>query len=126
MTLDFIDHINDYGDNVVRLYDFDKAESVLFRDAILQTVIREQQELHLSNLDFITLRNCRLVLRLAEEDQGIVTENSIDFYCDMTQGGYEQMLLLLEPFCHRETKGYQFLYDVDSLTDFLFSPGGTW
>jgi len=126
MTLDFIDPINAYGDNVVRLYSFDKAEALLFRDAVLQTVLRDKQELHLSTLEFIDLRNCRLVLRLSEEDQGIISSNKIDFYCELSLAGYERMLLLIEPFCHRETKAHQWLYDVDSLTDLLFSPAGTW
>jgi hypothetical protein len=36
------------------------------------------------------------------------------------------MVALLDPFCNKETKGYQWLYDIDSDIDFLFSPAGTW
>ena len=31
----------------------------------------------------------------------------------------------LEPFCNKETKSYQYLYDLDNPTDFIFSPSGT-
>ena len=34
MELDFIDNINEYGENVVRLYNFDKYEAIQFRDLI--------------------------------------------------------------------------------------------
>jgi hypothetical protein len=67
MLLDYIDKINEFGDNIVRLYDFDRSQADKFR-----------------------------------------------------------LISLLAPFCKKETKGYQWLYDVDSKTDFLFSPGGTW
>lgn len=126
MNLDYIDNINEYGDNIVRLYDFDKAQAEKFREAIKQTIIANKKNLDLATLDFIQARNCNLTLRISAEDEGISTSDKINFFCDLTQKGYEQMLTLLEPFCKKETKGYQWLYDIDSQTDFLFSPGGTW
>ena len=126
MTLDFIDNINEYGDNIVRLYGFDKAQAGLFTEAVKQTILVEGKEMDLSYFDFIFLRNCNLILRIAEEDAGITSTDKVYFYCDLTLESYAQMIVLLEPFCNRETKGFQYLYDIDSLTDFLFSPGGTW
>jgi hypothetical protein len=126
MKLDYIDKINEYGDHIVRLYDFDKAEAIKFRNTLQHTIIINQQHLDLTVIDFIEARNCTLTLRISEEDEGIITSNKKQFYCNLTTKGFEQMILLLEPFCNRETKGYQWLYDIDSSTDFLFSPGGTW
>ncbi len=126
MKLDYIDKINEYGDHIVRLYDFDKAEAIKFRNTLQHTIIINQQHLDLSAVDFIEARNCTLILRVSEEDEGIITSNKKQFYCNLTTKGFEQMILLLEPFCNKETKGYQWLYDIDSSTDFLFSPGGTW
>ena len=126
MTLDFIDNINTYGDNVVRLYDFNRLQADKFRQAILETIILNNQQLDLKMTDFIEIRNCYLILRISEEDIGITTSDKINFFCDLTINGYEQMISLLKPFCAKETKGYQYLYDIDSSTDFLFSPGGTW
>ena len=126
MKLDYIDEINEYGDNLVRLYDFNSAEANKFFLAIQQTLIVNKMPLDLSTLDFIEARNCSLVLRLSDEDNGIITTNNKKFFCELTFKGYEHMLTLLEPFCKKETKGYQWLYDVDSSTDFLFSPAGTW
>ena len=126
MNLDYIDKTNEYGDNLVRLYNFDMAEAIKFRDAIQQTIIVNKKLLPLTTLDFIQSRNCYLTLRISDEDEGITTPDKVNFVCDLTLKGYEQMILLLEPFCKKETKGYQWLYDIDSQTDFLFSPGGTW
>jgi hypothetical protein len=126
MTLDYIHNMNAYGENIVRLYDFDKTEAKKFRDVILKTIIKEKKDLDLGITDFIRKRNCNLVLRISEEDTGMVTPDRKNFFCDLTIKGYEQMVSLLEPFCAKDTKGYQWLYDIDNETDFLFSPGGTW
>jgi hypothetical protein len=126
MQLDYIDEINEYGDNIVRLYDFDSAEAEKFRKIVQQTVVINKKPLDLSTLDFIEARNCTLTLRIADEDEGITTSGKMQFFCDLTIEGYGRMIGLLEQFCNKETKGYQFLYDVDSQIDFLFSPAGSW
>ncbi len=126
MQLDYIDNINAYGDNMVRLYNFDRSEAGKFREAIQGAIIEKRQELDLSMLGFIKSRNCSLVLRLSGEDEGITSADGTHFTCDLTAGGYEEMISLLGPFCLKDTKGHQYLYDLDTSTDFLFSPGGTW
>lgn len=126
MKLDYIDNVNEYGDNIVRLYEFDKSQAEKFRIAIQETIIEKKKNLDLSTLDFIYNRNCKLFLRISDEDLGIITSDKKTFFCDLTLQGYVKMTSLLNPFCNRNTIGYQFLYDVDSSTDFLFSPGGTW
>jgi len=126
MQLDYNANINEFGENIVRLYDFDRSQAEKFRQIVAQTVLVEKKQLDLSTVDFIQERNCNLVLRISDEDIGITRSGKTKFYCDLTIHGYEHMIFLLEPFCKKETKGYQWLYDIDSLTDFLFSPGGTW
>jgi hypothetical protein len=126
MMLDYIDNINAYGDNVVRLYDFDRLQAVKFRQCLQETIIENMKAFDLSSCDFIEGRNCSLILCISEDDEGITTSDNINFYCKLTIKGYQQMIALLMPFCTKETKGHQYLYDVDSLTDFLFSPSGTW
>ena len=127
MTLDYISNINGFGDDLVRLYAFKKIEAIKFRDELQDLLSRNKRFLQLGTLEFIQSRNCNLVLRISSEDAGIISENKVDFYCDLTPAGYEKMILLLEPFCTKETKGYQWLYeDIDTPTGFLFSPAGTW
>jgi hypothetical protein len=126
MKLDYIENINEFGDNVVRLYDFDRSEAIRFKKLLEETILTNIKPLDLSTVDFIEPRNCNLILRPADIDEGIITSDDEIFYCYLTLEAYKQMINLLEPFCLRETKGYQWLYDVDSSTDLLFSPGGTW
>ena len=125
MELDFIDNINEYGENVVRLYNFDKHEAIKLRDLIKETIVERKQKLVLSQVDFIETRNCNLILGLFKTDEGIFSVDHKTFYCALTLEGYHTMLKLLEPFCEKDTKGYQYLYDIDNPTDFLFAPAGT-
>ena len=126
MELDYIENINEFGENVVRLYNFDKGQVIKFRELIKDTIVTRKQKLDLSQVDFIEKRNCNLILGLFKTDEGILTKDNKTFYCALTLEGYNTMLKLLKPFCEKETKGYQYLYDIDNPTDFLFSPAGTW
>ena len=81
MQLDFIDNINEYGENVVRLYNFDKYEAIKFRDLIKDTIVKRKQKLVLSQVDFIEIRNCNLILGLFKTDEGIFSVDHKTFYC---------------------------------------------
>ena len=126
MKLDFIDNINEYGENVVRLYNFDRSQAIKFRDLIIDVIVNKKQRLDLSEVDFIQGRNCNLILGLFKSDEGIFSNDKKLFYCALTMEGYHNMLKLLESFCMKETKGHRYLYDIDNPTDFLFAPAGTW
>ena len=126
MELDYIANINEYGENVVRLYNFDKSQAIKFRDLIKDIIVDRKQKLDLSQVDFIKVRNCNLILGLFKTDEGIFSVDDKTFYCALTIEGYINVLKFLEPFCNKETKGYQYLYEIDTPTDFLFSPAGTW
>jgi hypothetical protein len=126
MQLDYIENINEFGENVVRLYNFDKSQVIKFRALIKDTIVTRKEKLDLSQIDFIETRNCNLILGLFKTDEGMLSRDNKTFYCALTLESYTKMLKLLEPFCEKETKGYQYLYDVDNPTDFLFSPAGTW
>lgn len=124
MKLEFLDNVNEYGDQVIRLYNFDKSEAIKFRDAIQKTVIDLSLPLDSSTLDFIEHINCKLILHLSETDEGILTMDNKTFFCDLTLDGYKNMIRLIEPFCIKEIKSFVMLYDVDTQVDFLFSPYG--
>jgi hypothetical protein len=125
MTLDYIHDINEYGDSIVRLFNFGRQEAILFRDAIHQIVIIDKEELDLSTLNFIQLNDCNLTLVIGNEDEGIFSNRKNNFICSLTLEAYKQMLNLIEPFCNKELNGFQYLYDIDTPIDFLFSPSGT-
>jgi hypothetical protein len=122
MKLDFLEEINEYGDQLIRLYNFDKTEAKKLKDAIQTNIIENETSLDLSTLDFIEPVNCRLILHIAEEDEGILTVDNSLFFCDLTLDGYKNMVRLMEPFCLKETRRSQMLYELDTEIDFLFAP----
>ena len=126
MELDYIENVNEFGEHVVRLYNFDKSEAIKFSQLIRDTIVTRKQKLDLSQVDFIERRNCNLILGLFKDDEGMLSNDKKTFYCALTLESYHTMLKLLQPFCEKETKGYKYLYDVDNPIDFLFSPAGTW
>ena len=125
MELDYIENINGLGENVVRLYNFNKAEAIQFRAVLQDTVIVKKQKLDLSEVDFITPRNCNLIFGLFKSDEGIITKDNETFFCILTLSGFKNMLNLLEPFCKKESRSFQYLYDIDNPTDLLFSPSAS-
>lgn len=125
MKLDYIDDYNELQENLVRLYNFDMAEAIKFRDLLIEVVILKKQKLDLSQVDFIEPRNCNLILGLFKTDEGILTKDNQTFFCILTLKGFENMVKLIEPFCKKESKGYQYLYDIDNATDLLFCPSAS-
>jgi hypothetical protein len=125
MELDYIENVNGLDENIVRLYNFNKTEAILFRDLLKETIIDKKQKLDLSKVDFITPRNCNLIFGLFKSDEGILTKDNKTFFCILTLEGFTNMATLLEPFCKKESKGYQYLYDIDTPTDLLFCPSAS-
>lgn len=125
MKLDYINDYNELQENLVRLYNFDMAEAIKFRDLLIEVVILKKQKLDLSQVDFIEPRNCNLILGLFKTDEGILTKDNQTFFCILTLKGFENMVKLIEPFCKKESKGYQYLYDIDNPTDLLFCPSAS-
>ena len=125
MEVDYIENVNGLNENVVRLYKFDKVEAILFRDLLVETMINKKQKLDLSKVDFITLRNCNLIFGLFKSDEGILTKDNETFFCILTLDGFKNMVKLIEPFCKKESRGHQYLYDVDTPTDLLFCPSAS-
>lgn len=125
MELDYIENVNGLGENVVRLYNFNKAEAIQFRALLQDTIINKKQKLDLSEVDFIAPRNCNLIFGLFKSDEGIITKDNETFFCVLTLSGFKKMLKLLEPFCNKESRSFQYLYDIDNPTDLLFSPSAS-
>ena len=58
MKLDYIEDYNGLQENIVRLFNFDKAEAILFRDLLQETIIDNKQKgIHLfGKIDSISLQ----------------------------------------------------------------------
>lgn len=125
MEVDYIENFNGLDENLVRLYNFDKKEAIKFKKLLEETVINKKQKLNLAEVDFIETRNCNLIFGLFKSDEGILTKDNETFFCILTLEGFKNMVKLIEPFCVKESRGHQYLYDVDTPTDLLFCPSAT-
>ena len=88
-------------------------------------MVENQQKLDLSQVDFIKPRNCNLILGLFKTDEGILTKDNKTFFCVLTLEGFKNMVKLIEPFCLKESRSYQYLYDIDNPTDLFFCPSAS-
>ncbi|MCL7752201.1 hypothetical protein [Polaribacter sp. Z022] len=125
MEIDYLENIDGHEQNIVRLYNFNKTEAILFRDLLIDTVIIKKQKLNLAEVDFITPRNCNLIFGLFKTDEGILTKDNETFFCVLTLEGFTNMIKLIEPFCKKESRGFQYLYDIDNPIDLLFCPSAS-
>lgn len=125
MELDYIENVNGLDENIVRLYNFNKSEAIQFRNLLKDTIIDKRQKLDLSEVDFITPRNCNLIFGLFTSDEGILTKDNETFFCILTLEDFINMVKLITPFCNKESKGFQYLYDIDNPTELLFSPSAS-
>ena len=125
MELDYIENVNGLDENIVRLFNFKKAEAILFRDLLVETVILKKERLDLSQVNFITPHQCNLIFGLFKTDEGILSKDNETFFCILTMEGFKNMVKLIEPFCLKESKSFQYLYDIDTPTDLLFCPAAS-
>ncbi|WP_339883441.1 hypothetical protein [Polaribacter vadi] len=125
MEIDYIENFNGLDENLVRLYNFDKKEANKFRELLEETVINKKQKLNLAEVDFIEPINCNLIFGLFKSDEGILTKDNETFFCILTLDSFKNMVKLIEPFCVKDSRAHQYLYDVDTPTDLLFCPSAT-
>lgn len=125
MELDYVADVNEFGESLIRLYNFDMAEAQQLSNLVQDWLRNPTGQLNLAELEFITPINCVLLFHIGEEDEGILTVDDQTFFCIMTPRGFKEMLVLMEPFCQKESKAYQVLYDLDIPIDFLIHPSGS-
>lgn len=123
MKVEFIKNINGYDEHAIRLSDFNSSQAVMFLGTVDHLIRHSEASICLTKLNFIQPVNCCLTLRTSEEDLGISTSDNMNFFCDLTSKTYHDIKGLVQPFCTKESKGYQWLYDIDTPIGFLFSSG---
>lgn len=133
MKIEFLDDINDTNKNkvvffkqLIRLYNFNANEALRLSELIKTTIIEKESSLDLGNVDFIEAINCNLQLNLSNSSFGIKAIDTFNFNCYLTREDFLIMIERIEHFSKGELNEYQWLYDIDTAIDLLFSPNGTW
>jgi hypothetical protein len=131
MKLEYLDDISDGGkykdvvsENLIRLYDFNRSETIELANAIYKRLICDKEKLDLLSLDFIKPLNCQLNFQLSTIDKGILkTDEPNVFVCYLTEKAYLTAIELMNAV----DSGYNWLCDTSNDDiDFLYSAGGTW
>lgn len=117
---------DEVNEQLIRLYDFDAHEAKKFCTSIQNILITKEHSINLNSLDFIEPVNCNLMLQLSDTNGGISTSDYQNFVCELTIKNYQEIIKLCEPFSQNKSRGFAWLYELDSPIDFLFSPHGTW
>jgi hypothetical protein len=126
MKLEYLTGINEYNDSLIRLFDFDTIQASKLKQEILQSIVNDKLELNLSKLDFVEPINCNLTFRISGNNSGISAKDYNNFNCDLTIEKYEEMMLIMEPFTKEINESFNWLYDIDTQIELLFSPNGNW
>lgn len=133
MKLEFLNDITHGGafpdaepKQLIRLFAFNVHEVIHLRDLIRKNLVETSSVLNLHHLNFIEPINCKLQFCISDFDIGISTTDNLDFKCQLTVKGYNEMIHFLEPFCDRDTSGYQWICEGESPIELLLSNGGGW
>lgn len=125
MKLDHLPAVPDSHDELIRLFDFNGEEAAAFMMALSEWLKDGSAPLQLRSLPFISEVNCSLLLVITTKDIGIRRVEHGTYECLLTIASFQRMLELIEPFTQNAT-GHQWLYDLDTPLEFLFSPNGSW
>lgn len=129
MKIEYLANINPAHpkDSILRIYDFDSIEACQFRDIISMLAHGSVSRIDLNDIPFVTtVADCHLVLKVGSSDKGVIilSENSYD--CILTSDSWEDAEGLVAPFCEGNLSGYQWLYNLNTDIELLFSPSGNW
>jgi len=115
-------------DSILRIFDFTSSEACQFRDILSKLADGSIPEINVSELPFVTpIAGCRLTLQVGSRDKGVIRASNSAFECILTKLTWENAEGLVEPFCDaREFSGYQWLYNLDTDIELLFSQNGDW
>lgn len=129
MKIEYLTNIDSTNpkDSILRIFDFDSSEACQFRDILSKLADGSTTTIDLNSIPLFTpLDNCHLVLRVGSSDKGVIILSGNALECILTRDGWQDAEGLVEPFCEGNISGYQWLYDLNTDIELLFSPSGDW
>jgi hypothetical protein len=115
-------------DSILRIFDFTSSEACQFRDILSKLADGSCTEIVLNSFPFVmSVADCRLVLKVGPKDKGVISHSVNDFECILTRDGWGDAQDFVEPFCDiKDVPGYQWLYNLSTNIELLFSKDGDW
>ena len=111
---------------LIRLYDYGSSEVQELRRLTGELAAGARGRIALSEESWIApVGGCTLTLRRGERTSGIRQLGSLNFECELSADGWNNIEGLLEPFCSSPTTGFQWL-TYEGRISFLISHSGRW
>jgi len=116
------------NDSILRIFDFDTEEASKFRDIVSKLAHGKTSKFDLNNMPFIfPVKDCRLVLKKGTKNRGVIQVSQKSFDCILKKEAWKNAYDLIGPFCDSSnSNGHQWLYDLGTDIELLFSPTGKW
>lgn len=129
MVLDIIENYSNEhpDDKIVRLWDYSKSDLECFSQSI-NAIIKDSCELLISDATYITKSEITLLLKVGDTDLGIipVIEGEQIYHCILKVESFIAMHEMITNIVRSDLKGFQWLYDLNTNIDLLFSKSGIW
>lgn len=129
MNIEHITNTNpaNSNDSILRLCDFDASEACQFRDILAGLANGSVSRVELKSFSFVHVSaDCDLILTVGQKNKGVVILSDNVFECVLTKEKWKDAECLVQPFCEGNMTGYQWLYDLNTDVELLFSPSGRW
>lgn len=111
---------------LIRLFEFDQSEAQRLRQLVKSLVAGDRQDVALQNEEWVEpVRECCLILRRGNRNQGVRPAQGVKFVCVLGPDGWSNVERLLEPFCESNAAGFQWLTE-DGGVALLISRSGLW
>jgi hypothetical protein len=95
---------------LIRIYGNEPDVCQNFRRAFEQLAQGTAAELCLTDLPGVQpIKGCCLIAKLGGRDKGVIHNEGSVFQWVLTQGGWNTVAGLTEPFCHTQNGGFQWL-----------------
>jgi hypothetical protein len=111
---------------LLRLFEFGDDQARSLQQLVLRVAKNQSDSAPLHAEPFIQpLNGCALTLRHGEHDRGVRELEASHFVWEMTAGAWLDVAGLIQPFCRKESFGYQWLTRIGDIT-VLLSHDGKW
>ena len=111
---------------LLRLYDFSPAEAGQLQASMIALGCGAEQRIQLHGQPFVVpIGECELTLIRRAWDQGVLQKDALKFECGFTEGRWEDIAGLIEPFAEG-CGGFQWLAGSCGEPALLLSATGCW
>ena len=130
MKIEYLTNVNPNQpkDSIFRIFDFNSSEARQFRDILSKLADGSSTETDLNSFPFVkSVADVLFVLKVGSKDKGVISHSENYFECVLTRDAWEDARAFVEPFCETtDVSGYQWLYNLDTDIELLFSQNGDW